>query len=287
MKVHLLTAKHRKKKALKEGTNHSETKYECSICSKHYKFASGLWKHENKCKKSDNGGEPTNTNNNNNNEIANTNMFEKLVKIIEKNNEIQTILVEQNNNLMEKIVKAPTLIQQNTINNTMTNNQFNLNVFLNEKCKDAINNTDFISSLKLQVSDFEETGRLGYVEGITKIFLKFLKDYDVEKRPMHCTDIKRETIYVKHNDVWEKENDDKRYLKWAVNAVAQLNFNQHVEWQREHPDCVTNNTKNNHEFMRLITVALGGSEESKLQEKIMKNVLREVVIDKTKKIEVK
>jgi hypothetical protein len=253
-------------------------RYHCSHCHKQYKFASGLWKHAKNCRAIDNDGEHKS------NEITESSVLQKLVEVMEKNNEIQNILVEQNNNLMEKIAKAPTLIQQNTIHNTMTNNQFNLNVFLNEKCKDAVNITDFISSLKLQVSDFEETGRLGYVEGITKIFLKFLKDYDVEKRPMHCTDIKRETIYIKHNDVWEKENDDKRYLKWAVNAVAQLNFNQHVEWQREHPDCVTNNTKNNHEFMRLMTVALGGHEESKLQDKIMRNVLREVVIDKTKRI---
>jgi hypothetical protein len=282
MKVHLLTAKHIKKQTSREGAHESGTRYHCSHCHKQYKFASGLWKHTKNCRIIDNDGEHKS------NEITESSVLQKLVEVMEKNNEIQNILVEQNNNLMEKIAKAPTLIQQNTIHNTMTNNQFNLNVFLNEKCKDAVNITDFISSLKLQVSDFEETGRIGYIEGITKIFLKFLKDYDVEKRPMHCTDIKRETVYIKYNNVWEKENDNKRYLNWAVGAVAQLNFNQHVEWQKQHPDCTINNTKSNHEFMKLTSTALGGhgrEEEPKLREKIMKNILKEITVEKNRKIE--
>jgi hypothetical protein len=211
----------------------------------------------------------------------------KILEAMTKNNEIQNTLIEHNQTVMDKL-SSSTFIQNNmnNTNSTTNNNQFNINVFLNETCKDAINITDFISSLKLQTSDFEETGRLGYVEGITKIILKSLKEYDVEKRPLHCTDIKRDTIYVKHNDVWEKDNEDKKYFNWAVGAVAQLNFNQHVEWQREHPDCITNNSKENIQFMQLASAALGGGrspdELGKFREKIMKNVLKEIVIGKNK-----
>jgi hypothetical protein len=297
LRKHFLTAKHLRKS---EGKNVAEQEndcinHKCSVCMKQYVNASGLWKHKKICKESevprDNGQEnkePTK-------DIHIETIEKMFIEFIKKNSEIQNILVEkthaiveQNNNILEKMASTPTVIQtNNNINNTTNNNQFNLNFFLNETCKDAMNITDFVNSMKLQISDFEETGRLGYVEGITKIFLKFLKEYDVEKRPMHCTDIKRETVYIKHNDVWEKEKDDKSYLNWAVGAVAQLNFNQHMEWQKEHPDCTVNNSKSNHEFMKLTTAALGGhinQDEGKLREKIMRNVLKEIAIEKTRKM---
>jgi hypothetical protein len=134
------------------------------------------------------------------------------------------------------------------------------------------------------LKDFETTGRIGYVEGISRIIVNGLKQIDVHKRPIHCTDIKRETVYIKDQDAWEKENPEKNKLKSAVNRVARMNLNQLSKWQEANPDCVNINTKENDDYIQLSLAALGGrcqEEDEKYMDKIMKNVLREVVLDKT------
>jgi hypothetical protein len=200
-----------------------------------------------------------------------------LVELIRQNKELQNVLVEQNNKIIE--MSKPQFV----INNT-TNNQFNLHVFLNEQCKDALNIMDFVNSLQLQVKDFEATGRLGFVEGISRIIVNGLKQIDVHKRPIHCTDVKRETLYIKDQDLWEKANPDKNKLKRAVNIVAQKNLNQLPKWQEENPQCVDINAKENEEYLHLSLAALGGrtpEEDAKYMDKIVRNVLKEVVIDKS------
>lgn len=203
---------------------------------------------------------------------------EILVELIRQNKDLQNVLVEQNNKMME--MSKP---QQVVINNT-TNNQFNLQVFLNEQCKDALNIMDFVNSLQLQVKDFETTGRVGFVEGISRIIVNGLKQIDVHKRPIHCTDVKRETLYIKDQDLWEKANPDKNKLKRAVNIVAQKNLRQLPKWQQENPDCTNINAKENETYLQLSLAALGGrspEEDAKYMDKIVRNVLKEVVIDKS------
>jgi hypothetical protein len=200
-----------------------------------------------------------------------------LVELIRQNKELQNVLVEQNNKIIE--MSKPQFV----INNT-TNNQFNLHVFLNEQCKDALNIMDFVNSLQLQVKDFEATGRLGFVEGISRIIVNGLKQIDVHKRPIHCTDVKRETLYIKDQDLWERANPDKNKLKRAVNIVAQKNLRQLPKWQEENPQCVDINTKENEAYLQLSLAALGGrtpEEDAKYMDKIVRNVLKEVVIDKS------
>jgi hypothetical protein len=146
-----------------------------------------------------------------------------------------------------------------------------------------MNLVDFVNSLKLTIEDFETTGRLGFVDGISRIIIKELKKLNTEKLPIHCTDLKRETVYIKDNNIWEKENEDKRKLKWVINRVADLNLNQHHEWQAKFPNCRENNTPENDKFIKITKVALGGcgdEEEDKFREKIMRNVIKEVVLDK-------
>jgi len=124
---------------------------------------------------------------------------------------------------------------------------------------------------------------LGFVNGISRIFIKELKKLDTEKLPIHCTDFKRETVYIKNNNTWEKETDEKRRVKWAIDSIAQLNYNQIHQWQEKYPECRQNNTPANEKFFGLAKVALGGygkEEEDKFREKIMRNVLKEVVLDK-------
>jgi hypothetical protein len=177
------------------------------------------------------------------------------------------------------------IIQNNITTHTTntTNNSFNLHFFLNETCKDAMNIVDFVNSLQLTTDDFETTGKLGFVDGISRIFIKELKKLDTEKLPIHCTDFKRETVYIKDNNIWEKENDEKMRVKWAIDRIAQLNYNQIQQWQEKFPECKVNNTPANEHFFGLAKVALGGrgkEEEDKFREKIMRNVLKKVVLDK-------
>jgi len=169
----------------------------------------------------------------------------------------------------------------NSNNNNKTS--FNLQFFLNETCKDAMNIVDFVNSLQLTNNDFETTGKLGFVNGISRIFINQLKKMDVIRRPLHCTDVKRETVYIKDNDTWEKESDEKKKLNWVVNRIAQLNLNQIQQWQQEFPDSVENNTPANEKFTELALVALGGrdmEEIHKYNDKIMKNVLKEVILSR-------
>jgi hypothetical protein len=178
-----------------------------------------------------------------------------------------------------EIVKKPNIINTNSNNKTA----FNLQFFLNETCKDAMNIVDFVNSLQLTNNDFETTGKLGFVNGISRIFINNLKKLDVITRPLHCTDVKRETVYIKDNDTWEKDNEEKKKLNWAVNRIAQLNLNQIQQWQQEFPDSVKNNTPANEKFTELALAALGGrdmEEIHKYNDKIMKNVLKEVILSR-------
>ena len=244
----------------------------CNNCNKSFLSSSGLWKHQQKC--SYNVKEPSNT--------ITSEMFMEFFK---QSKELQNVLIEQNKELQNKLItmaQTPCIVNNNnTLNNN--NQQFNLQFFLNETCKDAINITDFVNSLELKVEDFEATGKLGYVEGISRIIINEMKDMEVEKRPMHCTDFKRETLYIKDDNVWIKENQEKNKFKKVVKKVAQLNLNQFPKWQAKYPDCVKVNTKENDEFIKLSLAALGSrndEEEEKFMDKILKNVLKEVIITK-------
>jgi hypothetical protein len=234
------------------------TEYHCPNCDKSYKAKNSLWYHLKKC---------------------------TIVKT-EKNPEdyvVITELLKQNQDLQKQIIELSKERKQyitNTTNNTKT---FNLNVFLNETCKDAINLMDFVNSLQLKLSDFENTGRLGYVEGISKIIVNGLKQMDVHKRPIHCTDTKRETMYVKDQNVWEKENSDKTRLTKAVKMIADKNLQQTQEWIKTHPECAINNTPENESFVNIMLAVLGGQteeEDNKNREKILRNIAKEVSIDK-------
>jgi hypothetical protein len=255
--------------------NDIDTKHYSCKCGKNYKHMSSLCNHKKKCT-GQTADDLMKAVLSDNNKSINANL---LLEIVKQTNEFKTLLIEQNNKFNE-LATQNTMIQ----NNITTNNSFNLNVFLNEKCKDALNLMDFVNSLQLKLTDFEETGRLGYVEGISKIIVNGLKEMDVHKRPIHCTDVKRETMYVKDQDVWEKENDDKSRLTKAVKIVADKNFQQMLAWQKEYPECTVNNTQQNENFIKIMLAVLGGQtpeEDEKNREKILRNIAKEVVIDKS------
>lgn len=223
--------------------------------------------------------------------IENKPMFpvtqETFLEFMKQSQELQNILIQQNEEHKKQIMELTKAVSvTNNItnsNNNNTNNQFNIQVFLNDHCKDAINIMDFVDSLKVQVSDLEKTGEIGYVNGITRILVNGLRKLDVCKRPIHCTDIKRETLYIKDQDAWEKENTSKPKLKKAVNRVSQLNLKQLKNWQEQNPEYENLTSKVNDVFIKLSTNAIGScssEEDEKNTDKIMKNVLKEVVIER-------
>ena len=302
---HLLTEKHKKNAIISNQDNTEEIKHICLHCNKEYMNYRGLWKHKKNCVSKQ---EITTPEVNDNIEIIQNTFVsgniiskeiftpELFMEVLLKSKELQEVLVEQNKELQNKLLeqneqhhKEIIELTKKQTNNTninshnTNNNQFNLQFFLNETCKDAMNIVDFVNSLKLTTDDFETTGKLGFIDGISRIFIKELKKLETEKLPIHCTDLKRETVYIKDNNIWEKENEEKNKLKWTIDRIAQLNFNQQEKWQEKYPECRENNTKENQHFFKLASVALGGrgkDEEDKYREKIMKNVLKEVVLSR-------
>jgi hypothetical protein len=212
--------------------------------------------------------------------ISEPNITTVIMELMKRQDFLQNTLVELAKN--QSIANSTVNTNSNNINNT-TNQQFNLQFFLNETCKDAMNIDDFVKTLKVGIEDFETTGKLGYVEGITRIIMNGLRQVDTTKRPIHCTDIKRETVYIKNQDAWEKENQEKEKLKNAVNQVARMNLSQLPKWQQENPSSEILDTTEHDKYMKYSMAALGGlgeKEEDRYIDKIMKNVMKEVAVDK-------
>ena len=235
--------------------------YTCKICNKEYKSRVGLWKHSKICK------------------------FEDKIYITENeenDKDLIMMLIKQNTEMLEIIKNGTNNITNNTINNTNSHNKsFNLNFFLNETCKDAMNIMDFVDSIKIQLSDLEKVGELGYIDGISNIIIKNLKALDITKRPVHCTDKKRETMYVKNEDKWEKDEEQKTMRK-VVRKIACKNQNSLQLFRDAHPDCGKYHSKFSDQYNKLIVESMGGAGDNEMEkeEKIIKKISKEVVVDK-------
>jgi hypothetical protein len=238
-------------------------KYTCKNCQKIFNDRAGLWRHTKKCVILING--PT--------DITDKQL---IINLLQQNCELQKSLIE--------FSKEKTIT--NNISNVTTNshnNTFNLNLFLNETCKDALNIDEFVSSIQLQLTDLETTGRVGYVEGISKIVIRNLNNMEQYRRPMHCSDVKREIIYIKDNDEWTKEDIEKPLLTRAIKIIANENIKKISEWKRANPDCVYSDSKKNNMYLNIVSNAMSGSthdETNKNIGKIISNVSKEVTIDK-------
>jgi len=174
--------------------------------------------------------------------------------------------------------------QSNThISNTNSHNKtFNLQFFLNEQCKDAMNIMDFVNSIKLQISDLESVGKLGYVNGMHKIIVNNLNALDIHKRPVHCSDAKREIMYVKDEDKWEKENEEKKKLKKAIKQITHKNISLISQWKNKFPDCIYSHSVKSDQYNQIIIESMGGSgTDNEINEnKIIKLVSKDVLIEK-------
>jgi hypothetical protein len=191
-------------------------------------------------------------------------------------------------NMMMEVIKHGTTTTLNTTNNVNSNNitnthkSFNLTFFLNETCKDAMNIMDFVESIKLQLSDLENVGKVGFVNGISNIIVKNLKALDETQRPVHCTDKKRDVIYVKDEDKWEKEDMEYKKVRKAIKSIAKKNSKLLFEFKEKHPDCIEGDSKHSDKYSKLLVEAYGGSnnEDKDNENKIIKNITKEVIIDK-------
>jgi len=267
---HLISLKHCKKVKMETFGNKISEKsaishFSCEICSKIFNTRSGLWKHSKNCS-------------NNNNVVAVNNNENLILNLHDKDNLIIELL-KQNKELLEIVKNGTTNNSHNTTNSH--NKAFNLNFFLNETCKEAMNIGDFVDSLKLQLSDLEHVGEAGYIEGISNIIVKNLKALDVTKRPVHCTDKKRETIYIKDDNKWEKDEDRSKMHK-LIKKVAYKNANLFAKFREENPDCMKYHSTHNDKYNKIVYESMGGKGDNDFEknERIIKNVLKEVVVDK-------
>jgi len=247
--------------------------YMCEKCNKNFKNRSGLWKHKKKCEI-------------NHADVSfNINTIEEQKELIQylmkESSEFKQLMLEQSKTMTELAKK----VGINTTNNTTNNNQqFNINLYLNETCKNAMNIMDFVSQLPVNIKHLEDTSRLGFAEGISKIFIDGLKQINVTDRPIHCSDFKRETLYIKNNNEWNKETENKLILTNAIKHVANKNIKQIFEWTKQHPDYNDSESKNNDKYLKIITGSMSGSSEeesNKNYSKIIKNIVKETVIDKS------
>jgi hypothetical protein len=274
---HLLTLKHKNTDKIltltyKQMQVHASEKelFVCE-CGKKYKHRQSLFNHKKKCH--------TIISQETEKEPSNSVIFE----LLKQNQEFKEMIVEQNKQIADLAGKVGNTIH-NTTNTTNNTNNFNLQFFLNEQCKDALNIMDFINQLQLQLPDLDMVGRLGYSEGISKIFIRGLKELDVFKRPVHCSDLKRETLYVKDKDSWEKDSEEKEKMKTAIKYIAAKNFKQIHDWQEEHPESDDYDSKKHMEYHNIVINSMGGSteeEDDKNYNKIIRSVAKEVVIDKS------
>jgi hypothetical protein len=263
----------------------------CEKCNKKYKDYSGLWRHKKKCDeniKNEKLIDEIQVNENENiNDVIGSDVFFELLK---QNQDFKELIIEQNKQIVEQNKLIVDLSSKMTVTNNNNNNYnncnnktFNLQVFLNEKCKDALNITDFINSLNFSLTDLENVGETGFVNGISKIFIKGLRSLDIFKRPIHCSDLKRETMYLKEQNVWEKDNENKDKMKKVVRLIAHKNFGKLLDWKEKYPDCKNSESKKNDQYMKIICASMGAktkAEDDELYDKIIKNVAKEVTIDK-------
>ena len=237
--------------------------YPCNKCEKTFNDRAGLWRHNKKCIAIINDS------------IVITDK-QLIINLLQQNAELQKSLIE--------FSKEKTITTNISTNNTNSHNKtFNLNVFLNETCKDALNIDEFVSSIQLQLTDLETTGRVGYVEGISKIVIQNLNNMEQYKRPVHCSDVKREIIYIKDNDEWTKEDIEKPLLTRAIKIIANENIKKINEWKHKNPDCTDSDSKKNNMYLNIVSNAMSGSSQDETNKnigKIISNIVKETLIEK-------
>jgi len=294
---HILTAKHKLFTNDDDKTSKHIKLYSCD-CGNEYKYRQSLYVHKKKC-----------THNNKTNDIQNEIQYDEvqnpvveptseastLLRLLKQNDEFKQMMAEQYNVMSERLVELQeknqelnqqliaaikdgngTVINNTTTNHNNNNNHFNLNFFLNDTCKDAMNITDFLGNLDVQIEEIEYIGNHGYVMGMTKMIMDRLKDMDITKRPIHCTDIKRETMYIKDKNEWSKDTDELTKLRKILNYITMKNYKTVPKWKTAHPDCEEMDTRDYNFCYKMMQLILGDVEDEqvKLDNKIIKTLAK-------------
>jgi hypothetical protein len=246
-----MTAKH-KSVTFGDNLHQITSNHTCTNCNKTFNSRNGLWSHKKKC-------------------FGTT--HDLITYLMKENGELKSMIMD--------VCKTNTTTN-NVITNNSNNKTFNLSVFLNEQCKDAMNMKDFVDSIQLQYSDLENVGRLGFVNGISDIIIKNLKALDIHKRPVHCADLKREIMYVKDENQWKKEEDNTK-IRRAIKCIAQKNSKNLVLFKQKHPDCLQGDSRSSDRYNKLMVEAFGGgkTDDATNEDKIIRRISKEVTIDKS------
>ena len=301
-KKHTVTRKH-----LSHIIEHekSPNQYICNNCNKSYNVRSSLWYHSKKCnpiaiiEQNKSPIEPAKSPHCDI-EIKYSELIHRLLndnqRVLSDNIELRNFIVEQskitddlmaktidkvleqNTDIISKALESNNIVN-NTIINSNTTNKFNLNFFLNEQCKDALNFTDFVTNIQISYQDLENNAQLGFVAGISKIFLDNLKQLGINERPIHCTDVKRETMYIKDENKWTKEVDDSKLQK-AIQSVSYKSMGKLMEWKQENPEYQDGNSEFSKRCLDMQKQSLAGSDRVTYYPKVIHTLARETMVDK-------
>jgi len=291
---HLTSQKHLDN--LDNNTDNKKVRHHICICGKKYNYVSGLSKHRNKCSIYNKNRQYDHycydISSDNIAHVTETKLLSNLVlEVVKNNSDLQKQCMElqkQNHEFQQKVMDSFQEVCKNGINNTNNintnshNKTFNLNFFLNETCKNAMNISDFVNSIQLQLSDLENVGQLGFINGISDIIVKNLKVLDVTQRPIHCTDAKREIMYIKDEDKWEKENEENIKIRKVIKHIAYKNTKLLSEFKSKYPDCGRSESKYADKYNKLIIEAMGGrgDDDTEKENKIIKKIVKEIIIEK-------
>jgi hypothetical protein len=283
LRTHILSTKHQKAHKMLTNANENKQKqadtiFECE-CGKQFSHNPSLSRHKKKC--------------------LFINSTEKQNSILDaSSNEVIVLtnlvleMVKSNGDLQKQVLEVSLLCEKNVTNNNTTNNSnnninshnktFNLQFFLNETCKDAMNIMDFVDSIKIQMSDIESIGELGFVNGMSKLIIKNLNALAENMRPVHCNDPKRDSLYVKDANVWEKEGSDNKKIKKAIKYISHKNICFIPQWKAKYPDCIYSDSKKSNQYNHIVVEAMGGpgDNDEEKADKIVKKIAKEVTIDK-------
>ena len=268
---HLATAKHKKLHGLtdlEQNLTDKSQPFVCKECNMSYKSRVGLWYHSKKCEKSPKSPD----------------YMTVITQLLNQNNDLKNFILEQatehKKDTMEivgKMIETVKPINNNTVNN---NHKFNINVFLSEQCKDAINFSDFVKNIEVSREDIQNTGQLGFVNGISKILMDNLKQLSINERPIHCTDLKRETMYIKDEDKWNKEDDDTK-LRNAIQTVSRKSMKTLIDWKQVNPDYEDGDSEFSQECLSMQRHSVAGDDREVYYPKVAKLVAKEVIVDKS------
>ena len=290
---HILTPKHinRTNPHFLEQKNAEQTAthYTCKKCSKKYKARNSLWYHEQTCTTITH----TPTEKDTPLPVDDQMQTSIILELVKQNQEFKNLLIQQSNQMIEQNktmieVAKNSQINNNTINNTSNinnnnNKTFNLNFFLNETCKDAMNMKDFIKSLELSLPELEKMGEIGFAEGMSRVFVNRLNSLDVTKRPIHCSDLKREIIHIKDDNKWERDNANLDRLRKIIKQLTHKNILRVDDWKKANPGCTEYNSRKNDQYLKINMEAIGPVEETDEKRdfgKIIRRVAEHTAIDK-------